>query len=326
MFGNQILDLIFGPWATNTLYCANRLSIFNHLAEKSLTVEELAEAEKAVPRYLKAVLDACTAMGFLHFENNRYTNSNLSNIYFVEGKPLFLGDITDILAVEASNWENLYDLVKSGENRTGAPKSTVELEPQRFTLAMNNLAMLGEADALINTVNLADYKKLTDVGCGSGIYSISLCQRYPDLNAVLLDRKEVLETTRKLVVKNNLEHRIKTREADIVNDSYGEQSDIVLLSDVLYGTSATCMAILKSAYENLVPGGTLLIRGYYSDPGEKNPVFGSLFSIKLILDDSDREIISISQLREWLEEIGFKDHNTFPLTEKSTCITAVKAN
>lgn len=325
MFGNQVLDTIFGPWATNTLYCANRLSIFNHLAEKSLTVEELAEAVKAVPHYLKAVLDACTAMGFLHFEDNRYTNSNLSNIYFVEEKPLFLGDITDVLAVEAANWENLYDLVKSGENRTVVSKSALELEPQRFTMAMNNLAMLGEADALVNAVNLTDCKKLTDVGCGSGIYSISLCRRYPDLNAVLLDRKEVLETTRKLVAKNNLEYRIKTREADIVNDSYGEPSDVVLLSDVLYGSQSACMTILQSAYENLVPGGTLLIRGYYSDPGGKNPVFGSLFNIKLLLDDSGREIISVSRLRKWLEEIGFKDDNAFPLTEKSTCITAVKA-
>ncbi|MCP3940212.1 MAG: hypothetical protein GY710_01850, partial [Desulfobacteraceae bacterium] len=196
MFGNPMLDMIFGPWATNTLYCANRLNIFNHLAEKPVTVEELAEAENAVPRFLKAVLDACTAMGFLQLEDNRYSNSNLSNIYFVEGQPLFLGDITAVQAVEAPNWDKLYDLVTSGERKTVESKSALTLEPQRFTMAMNNMAMLGEADALVNGVSLAGCKSLTDVGCGSGIYSISLCRRYPGLNARLLDRKEVLQTTR----------------------------------------------------------------------------------------------------------------------------------
>ncbi len=325
MFGNQVLDMIFGPWAAHTLYCANRLNIFNLLAEKekNLTAEELAEQAGAVPGLLKSVLDACTAMGFLQLKDNRYTNSYLSNIYLVEGGPCYLGDITDVMAVEAANWEGLYDLVKGNEKKV-APKDGLKLEPHRFTMAMNNLAMLGEAHALANAVDLSQCKTLTDAGCGSGMYSIALCHRFPNLTATLLDRKEVLETTRKLIAKNNLDQRIKTREADIAAGSYGSGQDAVLLSDVLYQERSICLSILRSAYETLTPGGTLLIRGYYSDPGQKNPVFGSLFNIKLLLDDPDRETISLPLLRQWLEETGFKDIHAFTLTERSTCVIGKK--
>lgn len=329
MFGNAMLDMIFGPWAANTLYCANRLDIFNRLAEKELTLEELAQKVNAVPGILKAVLDACTAMGFLQFKDNRYCNSQISNIYLRESMPQYLGDITYVMALEAGNWEGLYDLVK-GNPKTAKSNDALALEPWRFTMAMNNIAMLGEAHALANAVNLENRKQLTDVGCGSGIYSISLCQRFSHLKATLLDRKEVLETTRKQIAKNNLQHRIVTREGDITSDSYGKEPDVILLSDVLYHERSICQNILQRAYDALTPGGVLLIRGYYSDPGNSNHgnhgnlVFGSLFNIKLLLDDSNREIITVSVLTQWLEQTGFTDIHAFPLTEKSTCFTAGK--
>jgi hypothetical protein len=87
MFGNYLLDVIFSPWAAHTLYCANRLDIFKHLAQGSLTVEDLAAKTGAVPRLLEGILDACVAMRLLKQENHHYSNSYLSSIYLVPGTP-----------------------------------------------------------------------------------------------------------------------------------------------------------------------------------------------------------------------------------------------
>ncbi|MCP5107958.1 MAG: methyltransferase domain-containing protein [bacterium] len=320
-----MLNLIFAPWAAKTLYCAVRLKVFNHLAEKSKTADQLAAKTNAVPRVLPAVLDACVSMGFLEKKNNRYRNSSLSQLYLVEGNPLYLGDIIEVLSTEASGWDDLYGMV-TGAGESTPLKPEHEVPPHRFTMAMNNLAMMGEAGALAEAAVLDDARSMVDVGCGSGIYSVFLCRRFPGLHAELLDRGEVLETTGKIIKKANLGHRVSTREADITEDSFGSRLDVVLLSDVLYQEEAVCTGILRSAYRALVPGGTLLVRGYYSDahPDGSQSVFGALFNIHQLMFDPRREIISISLLSEWIKRAGFNLTKTFPLTERSYCLTAVR--
>jgi len=325
MFGNQLLDMIFTPWATGTLFCANQLKIFTHLAEKPMTAEELAGKLGAVPRALTSLLDTCAALKLLEKKNNRYANSLLGNIYLVEGSPLYLGDIIEVLSIESVKWGGLYDLVM-GNNEEVLKKEVKEIPSHRFTMAMNNLAMMGEADALTNAVDLSHAKKMVDAGCGSGIYSVTLCRHNPNLHATLLDKKEVLETTKKIIEKSNLRDRIKTRAADISKDTYGEQMDVVLLSDVLYQDEPLCQAILRSAYEALAPGGTLLVRGYYvnADENGSHSPFGSIFNLHQLIGDPKRKIVSVSLLSEWTEQTGFKEVKTFPLTERSHCLIAKK--
>lgn len=323
MFGNQLIDMIFAPWATGALYCANRLKIFTCLAERPMTTRELSEKIGAVPYALGTLLDTCTALNLLKKKNNRYSNSYISNIYLVEGTPMYLGDIIEVISIESGRWDDLYDLVMN--HKVKAPgEPAKKIESQRFTMAMNNLAMIGEAQALANATDLSNAQKMIDAGCGPGIYSVTLCRLYPNLQATLLDREEVLETTKKIVEKSNLRDRIKIRAADITTDSYGQQSDVVLLSDVLYHEKSICLKILRNAYKALKPGGTLLVRGYYADTDESgsNSLFGSLFNLHQLFDDPERKIISVSLLNQWIEQVGFKQIVTSPLTERSHCFTA----
>ncbi len=324
MFGNQMLNMIFTPWAADTLFCAARLKVFTLLADSPLTAEELADKTGTVSRYLTAVLDANTAMGFLQKKENRYRNSSLSDIYLVEASPQYLGDIIEVLSAEAPTWDGLLDLVSG---RAGPLKPPGEVPPHRFTMGMNNLAMMGEAHALAHAVDLSKAKEMVDVGCGSGIYSVFLCRRFPHLQATLLDRAEVLETTRKIINKHNLDARVATRAADITSGRFPlpmEQSDAVLLSDVLYQEETVCTGVLRSAYEVLKPGSTLVVRGYYSDahPDGSQSVLGALFNIHQLLSDPNREIISLSLLSQWIEQTGFTILKQFPLTERSYCLIA----
>lgn len=323
MFADKMSSILFAPWATYTVYTASKLKIFNFLAVRPMKVEELAEAVGAVPRFLKALLDACAVMGFLLRRENTFENSRLSSLYLVEGNPYYLGDIIEVLSIEAESWKRLYDLMKKGEDADILGTES-ETEPHRFTMGMNNLALIGEADALAQSLNLSGVQKMADVGCGSGIYSIILCRRFPELQAVLLDKPEVLKTTREMIKKSNLQHRIRMRPVDITIDAYGRSLDLVLISDVLYYEKSICFKVLRSALRSLSQGGLLVVRGYYSEPGGSDSLFGSLFNLGRLLFDPTREILTISLLTQWLNQLGFQDIDTFPLTEMSTCFIARK--
>lgn len=323
MFKDNPLDLVFAPYSIYVLFAANRLKIFTLLAEGEMTVDEIAASTSARIRPLEGLLDVCVALGLLRRQDDRYANSHMSDAYLVEGRPLYLGDIIEVQSIEAGYWERLYDTVLGG-GKGGGEGVEREISPELFAKAMNNLGMLGEAAALANLVDLAGCRTMVDVGCGSGLYSITLCRHYPELKAILLDREEVLLITDRFIKKSSLQDRMSIRPADILEDPFGTDVDVVLLSDVLYQDRSTCIRILQSAYDALAPEGLLVIRGYFTDPKSSQAVFGSFFALGRLLFDENRDIISIPLLHSWIEKVGFKITASQALTERSTCIQARK--
>ena len=123
-----------------------------------------------------------------------------------------------------------------------------------FIKGMNNLGMLGEADALKDIVDLSGCKKMIDAGGGSGLYSIILCRAYPELQSTILDRSETLEVTKELIGPYKEKDRITLVEGDFTKDPFGEDIDAVLLSDVIYSDQEG-RAALENSWKSLRPGG-----------------------------------------------------------------------
>lgn len=238
----------------------------------------------------------------------------------MRGRPLFLGDLFRLFAAEAPQWLSLKELVMTGH--VGAELGPVDIGPRRFTMAMHTLALLGEAAALAEAVDLSGRRDLIDIGCGSGIYSVELCRRNPDLRATLLDEVRVLEVAEEIVAASGLSERIETRPGDMLRDSYGEHRDAVLMSDVLYVESYGSKSMLQAAHRALGPGGVLVIRGYFSDPGGNQNPFGALFDLARLFWGEERETMPLPRVLDWLAEAGFTAIRSFPLTERSTCILA----
>jgi len=322
MLGHQILDLMFHSWKTNVIFTANRLRLFAHVAGEGKTAETLATEMSVIPRYLKVLLNACVGMGLLVQRDGRYSLSHAGEAHLVEGRPQYLGDIIEVLAREVVHWERLHDLITTGQS--GAEPEAHSVEQGLFTRAMNNLGMLEEATALAYAVDLQGCKTLIDVGGGSGLYSITFCQHYPDLQATVVDQQKALKITKQYIDEKQLTDRVVTRVADIFQDGYGENADVVLLSDVLYRTTDLCRNMLRHAFDALVPGGKLVIRGYLPALDGGQPEFAALFAVHTMLSEPDSEPITTDVLQRWITESGFLDIRQLALTTRSTCLTAQK--
>ena len=317
----EILDWTYAYRKLMVVDTACELDLFTLLEERRQTAGELAERTGAKPLPLAALLDACVGLALLRLDDGRYANRPVAEIHLVRGRPLFLGDLLRVFAAEASQWLDLKGLVMTGRAKGHGP---VDVGSRRFTMAMHALGLLGEAAALAEAVDLSGRRDLVDVGCGSGVYSIELCRRNPELRAALLDRPEVLEVAGEIVAANRMSERLTLEPGDMLADSYGEDRDVVLMSDVLYEESDACRRMLRSARRALAPGGLLVIRGYFSDPeGDQNP-FGALFDLARLFWGEEREPVSRARVLAWLEEAGFEGARSFPLTERSISFRAVK--
>ena len=319
---NSIIELLAAPWKANVVFTAVRLRVFTLLSNKLMTAEELSLTCGARPHILKPLLDACVSMGLIQSKKNMYINSEFSLDFLTEGGPHYVGDLINLQFDEIDQWEKLYNValnVKKSEKKESSDKD----RHRTFIKAMHNLGMLGEAQALRDSVDLAGCKQMIDAGGGSGIYSIVLCQKFPELRSKILDKKITLDVTREILSGYNEKNRITLLEADITKQSFGNNIDVVLLSDVIYDESESDM-VLRNAKNCLRDNGTLILRGYYSDPENTKTLFGALFVLNQLIFDPGRKIMTFSSLQSKVKEIGFKILKVSPLTERSFILVAEK--
>ena len=322
MNGNPILAAVFDSWRISVITTACRLGVFSRLEGHKMSLEELARDTDCVPRLLEALLDACVSMGLLRHEEGTYFNSHLSSAYLVEDRPLYLGHILEVQARGAARWNQLLDVMRTGEVAT-VPNEVDEQDPI-FTLAMNDLGAHNEAEALAAAVDLSCCRTLLDVGCGSGIYAIALCRHFPQIAATLIDREQVLRTTKELVDASGLADRIHLRPGDMTVTTIPGDVDAVLLSDSLYFDPAVSMHILESVRAALNTDGTLIIRGYYHDPGGSESLFGAIFRLNLLLFNPERTPPTVRDISSQLTQVGFRNVRWFALTERSSCFVGIK--
>jgi predicted nicotinamide N-methyase len=318
----NISDILLSPWITGVLITAIRLKLFSILSDQELTVEEIAAKCQAIPNRLKFILDACVSLKFLEFENDKYKNSHFSLVYFVEGQRFYVGDFLKLINDESLQWFQLSDIIRGNET-TNHKLPHIRSDYKTFIMAMNNIGNLGEADALKDMVNLSGCKTMIDAGGGSGLYSIAFCQKYPDLRSTIFDVKDTLKVTKEMIADRPEKRRIDLQEGNFLEDPLGDNVDVVLLSDVIY-EDLTAKIVLKNAWDSLTQNGMLIVRGYYADPEKSRPLFGALFAVKLLVDNAQRKIMTISKLEKAVKEIGFKIRKVTPLTEYSFVITGEK--
>ena len=223
---------------------------------------------------------------------------------------------------ESEQWDILYDLIiSSGHDSSVQPQD--EVNPRLFTLAMNNIGMLGEAEALGNAIDLSGCKRMVDAGGGSGLYSLVLCRKHPELSSTVFDRRETLMTAREMITGSEEESRIELVEADISKDPLGNDTDVILLSDVVYERSFA-EKVLDNAHRSLSDRGLLIVRGYYSDPENLKPLFGTLFRLNQIMVNPEGSYLTLLSLHEMVADMGFIIMRVAPLTELSFLILARK--
>jgi len=315
-----LMDKLLLPWTNRVLSTAVRSRIFTILADQGMMVEEISSRMKTTSQHLKPFLDACVSLDLLLVQDEQYRNSQFSQVHLVEGKPGYIGDFIQMVSAESKQWDDLYGLI-TGRDEDTSDHHDGGADSRKFTLAMNNIGMLGEAEALADAVDLDDCRKLVDAGGGSGLYSVYLCQKYPHLRSVVMDKRETLVAARELIAGCAEEDRIELLEGDIAKDPLGENIDAVLLSDVLYEDSFA-EKVLKNARTSLRDSGVLIIRGYYYDPEKPESRFSALFQVNQIVFNPSGSILTLESIEKKVSDMGFTITRVTPLTQLSSLVMA----
>jgi hypothetical protein len=308
-------DLSWGYRAARVLHVANEIDLFTGLSDKEMTLEEISQTCSTKPDMTGKLLIACTAMGLLEKGGSRYRNTELSNTYLVRGRELYQGNIIAHSGTVCNFWNSLEDEVRI----TARPEKKPGEEHRNFIMGMHNIAVAGRAEAFTDHIDLSGRKKLLDVGGGPGTYSIAACRHYPQLEAVVFDLPDTIAIANEVIAGEGMQDRVTTQAGNWETDTFGEDNEVVLFSNILHGPGSQAETKLKKAYDSMESGGLLLVQDFLLNDEKTGPLIPALFNV-MVGAYSRRELLSL------IKEAGFV-HDKVVVSSKEigfTWITAEK--
>jgi hypothetical protein len=306
---SSIVRLSTAYWESQTLLTANRLRLFDVLADGDRSAEEVAAELHLDPRSTALFLRACVGLGLLQEKSGRFENSGVAATFLVTRSPAFMGNVIRYSDQLYGTWGKLEDALRSG--RPALPAETYlgddPVRTRSFVQAMHERA-LGIARALVGILDLHDRRAMLDVGGGPGTYSVLLTERFPGLKSEVLELPGVAAVARDLVAAAGASDRVTLRDGDYHSAAFGTGKDVVLMSGMFHReTERACRSLIERAADCLVSGGLLVVSDVFTDEGGTHPPFAAMFGLNMMLTAPDGGVHSDSDVKRWMAEAGFAE-------------------
>jgi len=309
---SSIVRLSTAYWESQTLLTANRLKIFDFLADGARSPDAVAAGLQLDARSTTLLLRACVGLGFLAELPDGFENTPVAATFLVSRSPAFMGNVIRYSDQLYSTWGKLEDAVRSGKPALAAATYLGDdaARTRGFVVAMHERA-LGIARALVSVLDLTGRHSMLDVGGGPGTYSVLLTERFPGLKSEVLELPGVAAVASELVAAAGAAERVVLRDGDYHHADFGSGKDVVLMSGMFHReTAAACRALIQRAADCLDPGGLLIVSDVFTDAGGAQPAFAALFGLNMMLTAPDGGVHADADVQGWMAQAGFTELRT----------------
>lgn len=319
-----VLGMVGDVWAFKTLAAAVELGLFATLARGRRASREELQAALGLPeRPTDLLLAACTSLGLLDKDGDRYRNSALSEAVLVPHSSNDLaGAVTYVDTCSWRGWGRLTEALLTDRPTVRDPDvqdPPFAAEDQaihdRFRSALHNLGR-STARTVAGAYDLGTHDRLLDFGAGSGCYAIELCSAYDGLTATCYEPQHSVQLTQIKIDQAGMADRIATVVGDVLADEgLPGGHDVALLAAVLHGwDEATGRMLLAKCHDALPPGGVLLICELLLNDDRTGPPAAALMGLNRLVETERGRAYTAAQYRSWLLDVGFREITHIPCT------------
>jgi hypothetical protein len=176
-----------------------------------------------------------------------------------------------------------------------------------FTALMNCRGIaFGQALAKAVTPQLGERRRLLDVGGGSGIYASTMVSAHAQLRAKVLEQAPVDTIAREEILKHGLQNSVEVISGDMFGDAWPEDTEIVLLSNVLHDWDfPEVRQLLERTSETLSSGGLVIIHEAFLNDDKTGPLPVAEYSA-LLMNITQGKCYTPAEYGRILTELGFK--------------------
>jgi 2-polyprenyl-3-methyl-5-hydroxy-6-metoxy-1,4-benzoquinol methylase len=278
------------------------LGVIAELRNGQRTAEQLAKELNVYPFALKQLLDLVANTELLEKYGDDYALSTIARL--IPEPFLDFGD---------HHWKHLSLYVK-----TGAPLpicDEVPINDGDFVInkASEEWTLTPAALTAVKALDMQNTRKgasILEIGCGSGVFGVTLAHSDPSSNVVLLDNEYGLERAKTTVESIELQSQVSYVEnedpfnLENVPELSGKKFDLVMVANRIHRlTGGECQRLFQQIRELLSDSGELAIIDIF--PGqEKGDLSRSIFEFELGLRTSRGRLHDPIMLETVLKESG----------------------
>jgi (2Fe-2S) ferredoxin/predicted O-methyltransferase YrrM len=319
---DDLNEMIRAFMSSRAMLTAIELDVFTAVAD-GVSAKDVAQKIGADSRAMEMLLNVLVSLKLLDKREETFFNTPASTRFFTEGSR---DDARNGLLHTAHLWHRWSTLTECV--RAGTPVQTSGREDNwvtPFIAAMDRNAK-ERAGAVVKAIGRSGFKRMLDLGGGSGAYSIALARAIPGLQSEILDTRDVVPLAQEYVRKAGLADRITTRVGDMLRDPLGEDYDLILVSAICHMFSpAENRALFERAYNALAPDGQLVVQDFILEPSKTAPRAAALFSLNMLVGTRSGSSYSEPEYASWLGDAGFADVRRVRLPGPSGLMIGVRA-
>jgi 2-polyprenyl-3-methyl-5-hydroxy-6-metoxy-1,4-benzoquinol methylase len=265
----RLLEMMTAYKSTYLLRAAVQLKIFDALADGPADPDTVAAILRTDPRGTRVLLGALAAVGLLDAEGEEFRLVSGAESLLVSTSPEYAAGVVRVAASDLE-WDAMRDL--AAVVRNGGTLLEVDAESADFPYWVDfatNLTFATRPGAAFVAELLASWAAgrasldVLDVGCGHGLFGLTLAQSRPDATVTCQDWPTVLEVARGYAERSGVADRTRYLPGDAFEVQVGGPYDVIVLGNLLFQFSARRgIELLRRLNQALKPGGRVVIIGF----------------------------------------------------------------
>jgi ubiquinone/menaquinone biosynthesis C-methylase UbiE len=304
--------------------------VFDSLEDGAKTSEQVAEETGASARAVRILMNALVGLNLLEKDRKGKYSLTDESAAFLLSKKLgthagFFGTIAPQLI---SRWLRLSDIVREGRPAVAVNQETEGTE--FFSQLVENIIPMSypPAQKLGDHLKLAKAKneiRVLDLAAGSGIWGIALAQKSPRVRVTAVDWAGMIPTTKRITQKFGVGDSFNYVESDILEANFGSGYDIATLGHILHSEGEDrSRQLLAKTFRALKSGGTIAIAEWLVNDDRTKPLPSLMFAVQMLVNTEKGDTFSFNEIKNWLEEAGFKKVRKVEAPGPSPLILATK--
>lgn len=329
---DELNHLIAGFWKTQAIYVAVRLQIPDLLEVGPCTAEKLAAETGTHERSLYRLLRALASSGvFQEDAEHRFSLTPISECLLSNTA----GSLSALAWMRGDwqyrAWGELLHNVQTGEtafnHAFGEPLfEFLRQNPQNA--AIFDQAMIGvhgrETEAMLAAFDFSDIRVLADIGGGNGSVLAAVLPKYPELQAILFDRADVIDRAKANLNRVGVADRVQFVAGDFFQ-SVPSGADAYFLRHIIHDwDDQRATTILKNCQDAMCDDARLLLAEFVLPDGP-GPFHGKWFDLAMMIVTGGQERTE-TEYRQLLKDSGFVWRRIVPTTSELSIIEGATAS
>jgi SAM-dependent methyltransferase len=318
--GDAVVAEARGFMKSRVILTAAELGFFTRLDENPCSAEGLALEKGFDVRATTRVLDCLVTLGLVDKHDGLYQLNEGGTLYSAHHPKTILPMVLHMNRLW-DTWSSLTEVVKTGGH--AERESGIQMGEEDWKAFIGAMHVVGRelAQIIAGEYDLARFRRLLDIGGGSGTYTIAFLQQNADMTAVIYDLDHVIPLARARLAEEGFADRVDLVAGDFYKDELPKGCDLALLSAIIHQNGPEeNVALYRKIHTALEPGGAVLIRDYLMDESRTVPPAGAMFAINMLVNTRGGDTYTFNEVKTQLEQAGFTEVKQIRICEGMDCL------